>query len=96
MQRFIRSGLAFALTVAAGAASAADLPRRAQMPAKAPELAAPLYNWSGFYLGINGGGAWGTSRWDAPAAGVTTGSFDISGGLVGGTAGFNMQTGQII
>jgi outer membrane immunogenic protein len=27
---------------------------------------------------------------------VTTGSFDISGGLVGGTAGFNMQTGQIV
>src|SRR5262249_25068168 len=38
----------------------------------------------GFYLGINGGG-WGRSQWDA----VDT--FDLSGGLIGGTIGYNWQ-----
>jgi outer membrane immunogenic protein len=37
-----------------GAASAADLAPRYT---KAPPLAAPVYDWSGFYLGVNLGGA---------------------------------------
>ena len=24
----------------------------------------PIYNWTGFYIGINGGGGWGDSQWD--------------------------------
>ena len=50
----------------------------------------PVYNWSGFYIGINGGGAFGTSAWDL------TGSFNTSGGLVGGTIGYNYQVGQAV
>jgi outer membrane immunogenic protein len=71
----------------ASVASAADLPR--QMYTKAPPpMAAPYYyNWTGFYIGINGGGAWGTSSWDS------TRSFDVSGGMIGGTIGYNWQTG---
>jgi len=74
-----------------GAAAAADLPR-APSPApyyKAP-VYAPAYNWSGFYIGINGGGGWGRSDW------TTTGSFDTSGGLVGGTIGYNYQINQAV
>jgi outer membrane immunogenic protein len=56
----------------------------------------PLYNWSGFYLGINGGGAWGRSRFDSPLFGTSTGNFNTSGGLVGGTVGFNWQTGSVV
>ncbi len=56
---------------------------------KAPAYA-PAYNWSGFYLGINGGGGWGRSNW------TTTGSFDTSGGLVGGTIGYNYQINQVV
>src|SRR5262249_40000791 len=44
----------------------------------------------GFYLGINGGGGWGRSQWDA----VDT--FDLSGGLIGGTVGYNWQFGQAV
>jgi outer membrane immunogenic protein len=51
-------------------------------------MMSPLYNWTGFYIGINGGGAWGTADWDA-----IPGSFDTSGGMVGGTVGYNWQTG---
>ena len=54
---------------------------------------APLpfaYNWTGFYVGINGGGGWGRST-QTDAAGVTSGSYNQSGGLVGGTVGYNWQ-----
>jgi len=35
----------------------------ADMPLKAPLPAAPAWSWTGFYLGLNGGGAWGTSTY---------------------------------
>jgi len=80
--------LAFGLGVAQ-AASAADMPMKA--PMKAPPLPAPIvYNWTGFYIGINGGGGWGrTSHTDT--TGTTSGNFNQSGGLVGGTVGYNWQ-----
>jgi outer membrane immunogenic protein len=37
------------------AASAADMPTK--MPVKAAPIVAP-YNWTGFYVGVNAGGAW--------------------------------------
>ena len=46
----------------------------------------PGYNWTGFYLGINGGGAWGDSDWNAFFAGNRP-----SGGMIGVTAGYNWQ-----
>ncbi len=81
----ILAGLALA-----GQAMAADLGRRAQMPVKAPEYMAPVYLWAGPYIGINGGGGWGTSSWSGAPA---TGNFDLSGGLIGGTIGYNWQQG---
>ena len=52
------------------------------------------YNWTGFYVGINGGGGWGRSDWSNPFG---TGSMSItSGGLVGGTLGYNYQMGQVV
>ena len=44
-----------ALGIAAGPASAADLAAR-PVYTKAPMMA-PAYDWSGFYIGINGGWA---------------------------------------
>jgi outer membrane immunogenic protein len=73
-------------------ASAADLPRR-PMPAKAPLYVPPAWTWTGFYLGVNGGGGWGRSDFSAPFA---TGSFDTSGWLVGGTLGYNYQMGPAV
>jgi outer membrane immunogenic protein len=71
-----------------GTAAAADLPRPAQQPYyKAPAFV-QAYNWTGFYIGVNGGGGFGSSTWDR------TGSFNMTGGLVGGTLGYNYQFGQ--
>ena len=66
---------------------AADMPRPAY---KAPSSAEP-WNWTGFYVGINGGYGFGTSNWTS--AGGTTGDFNVRGALAGGTIGYNLQTG---
>ena len=42
----------------AGAAAAADLPR-SRSPTSKPAIYNPLFTWTGFYLGLNGGGGWG-------------------------------------
>lgn len=76
------------LGLAVTSAAAADLPR-GMPPTKAPAFIPAAYSWNGFYLGINGGGAWGKSDWSG-----TGGSADPSGGLVGVTAGYNWQSGQ--
>jgi len=49
-------GIAAIATLIGTSAWAADLPVKAPLPASAP---APAYNWTGFYLGGNAGGAWG-------------------------------------
>lgn len=84
---------ALAMVAMMGAANAADLGRRHAMPAKAPPYVVPGYNWTGFYAGINGGYGFGQSEWSNPAG---TSSFDIDGGVVGGTIGYNYQVNQIV
>jgi len=87
MKRFISASVAALATVTImGAANAADILRRDVMPMNPPPYYAP-YNWTGFYIGINGGGGWGTADW-------TFNGFDTSGGLAGGTLGYNWQMGQ--
>jgi len=75
-----------------GAASAADLSRRQPppVPAKAP-IVVPVYNWTGFYAGINGGFGWGSSNWSGLPE-----RFDVKGGLFGGQLGYNWQFGQFV
>ncbi|MBB4367479.1 outer membrane immunogenic protein [Bradyrhizobium sp. cir1] len=76
----LASACLFAL---AAPASAADLAARPYT--KAPVAVASVYNWTGFYLGIVGGGAW-----------EDAGSPRMQGGFVGGTAGYNWQTGNVV
>jgi outer membrane immunogenic protein len=81
---------AVAALVVAQNATAADLSVAPLYKAPPPAMA-PAYNWSGFYLGINGGGGWGHSNWDTSSDRV-----GLSGGLVGGTAGYNWQLGNAV
>jgi outer membrane immunogenic protein len=80
----------------AGTASAADLPARTYT--KAPPIAAPVYNWGGFYIGGNAGGAWSHNCWNltANAAGAvpaapSEGCSDGSGAVAGGQIGYRWQ-----
>lgn len=91
--------LCFALAVASAvttamSAQAADLPARSPSFYKAP--AAETFDWTGFYLGINGGYGWGQSSWSDPLVGADSGSFNSTGGLVGGQLGYNWQTGPVV
>ena len=68
---------------------AADLPSRKMAP-PAYVAPAPLFTWTGLYVGLNGGGWINNSRMDT-IAGVS-GKLGGGGGLIGGTLGYNWQT----
>jgi outer membrane immunogenic protein len=80
------------LALGIASASAADIARR-RAPPPAPAYVAPPFTWTGAYVGINGGYGWGNSDFSAP---FPSSSFDTSGGLVGGTLGYNYQMNQIV
>jgi len=75
------------------AASAADMP--VKMPVKAAPIVAPVYNWTGFYVGINGGIGWGRTN-QTDTSGVTSGTYTQTGALAGGTVGYNYQINNIV
>ena len=83
--------------VAIAPALAADLPARTPAYAKAPAIVEPIYNWSGFYIGINGGGGSSRDCWSINnALGVAVpstaeGCHNATGALVGGQAGYRWQ-----
>jgi outer membrane immunogenic protein len=84
---------AAAFTVGAAPAVAADLPARAPAQyTKAPAIVEAAYDWSGFYIGINGGGATGSVNWALDNGGGNEGSHSPSGGTVGGQVGYRWQT----
>ena len=96
MKRAVIGGLLCVVGLA-GPAVAADL--RAKGPAVA---AAPAWNWSGGYIGLHGGYAWGDTDFDTHPG---TGAFapagsafgqDIDGGVLGFHTGFNWQIGNIV
>ena len=76
--------------------SAADLPP-GPLPRTPVAAPVPYYNWTGFYVGVNGGGAWGSQDpWN-----IVTNRFDhfstnISGGVVGGTIGAQIQASHVV
>jgi outer membrane immunogenic protein len=97
MKRMLVAG-ALSLLAATSAAWAADLPvAPPQAPAAYVPVVVPVYNWSGIYIGINGGYGFGDSNWNSAGAFIPgTGDFNIDGGLVGGTLGLNFQSGSFV
>ncbi len=77
-------------------ATAADMAARPYTKAP-PPMVAPIYDWTGFYIGGNGG--WGQSHncWDVvdvTGVAVASGCRERSGGLVGGQIGYRWQASQ--
>ena len=93
MKRFVFAG---ALALAAGGqALAADLPPPMAPPPRAPATyvpaPVPIFTWSGIYIGINGGYAFGTATVSGGG-----GSISPNGFLIGGTLGGNYQFGNFV
>jgi outer membrane immunogenic protein len=80
--------------VAVCTAQAAGLPVKA-----APAPVAPVYNWTGFYIGGNIGYSWGRSSSTLSFSDAATGTvlsstgtnFDLNGWIGGGQIGYNWQ-----
>ena len=65
---------------------------------KAPPLApVPVASWTGSYVGVAGGGAWGSAvvRNDVTGADQTP-RIDASGAILGLTSGLNAQSGNVV
>jgi outer membrane immunogenic protein len=73
----------------------ADLPY-----AKAPVVATPVYDWSGYYVGVFGGGGLGNHNYNNANgfAGFAnfTANYASTGALGGGEVGYNWQTGNYL
>jgi len=97
---------ASALAVAAAIGLSTGAPA-ADMPVKEPGVV-PIYNWTGLYLGLNGGYGWSSepiALTASPAAvqmtflevpGVTSIAGDPKGYLGGAQLGYNVQKGRIV
>ena len=95
MKKILLSAIGLIAMGVAAPASAADMAVKAPPPAPLPVI----YNWSGFYIGANGG--WGDSHncWDyVTLAGpvFSDGCRDRDGGLLGGQIGYRWQSNQFV
>ncbi|MDB5509533.1 MAG: porin family protein [Hyphomicrobiales bacterium] len=80
------------LALLTSAASAADLPRRNV----APIFSAPIFTWTGFYLGAHAGYTWGKAQGRYSDGAAIAGSTSPGGFLGGLHAGYNWQTGALV
>ena len=93
MKKYLAAAVSLAaIVMAAAPASAADMAVKAPPPAPLPVI----YNWSGFYIGANGG--WGQSD-NCVNFADDLGTFGEacrgrSGGLFGGQVGYRWQANQ--
>src|ERR1700730_13288342 len=96
MKKFLLGTVAlFALGVVTPS-SAADWAAR-PYPKAPPPIVAPIYDWTGFYIGANGG--WAQSRtgvvfFKATGIDFADGCRERSGGVVGGQLGYRWQASQ--
>jgi outer membrane immunogenic protein len=86
MRKLLLASMALAGFAAIGPANAADMALKAPPPP-------PWYDWSGFYIGANGGYSWGRSSTSYTVTGFPAfaTSQNLDGGLGGGQIGYNWQ-----
>jgi outer membrane immunogenic protein len=109
MKRVIIGGLAVSALLTAASLSSASA---ADMPLKAPPpVAAPVFSWTGFYIGASAGGQWGQDAITGSGNPVGFVPFGINvpvfnsalgtslhpeGFIGGGQIGYNWQTGSYV
>jgi outer membrane immunogenic protein len=98
MRQGFHAGLALAacavaIVVTPPQAGAADMQVRKPVLKAPPAPVAAAYDWSGFYAGVHGGGAWVHKNFVDFTSGnpLNEGDIDAAGWLAGGQAGFNWQ-----
>jgi outer membrane immunogenic protein len=98
MKKFLLGTVGLVALGLAGPASAADIAARPYTKAP-PPIIPPIYDWSGFYIGFNGGGGSSRNCWDlvTTPAGiplspfVSEGCHNSTGGTAGGQIGYRWQ-----
>jgi outer membrane immunogenic protein len=98
MKKFLLGTVGLVALGFAAPASAADIAARPYTKAP-PPVVAPIYDWSGFYIGVNGG--WGSSHkcWELTSEatlGIISppfgeGCHNATGGTAGGQIGYRWQ-----
>jgi iron complex outermembrane recepter protein len=86
-------------TLPSGVLAFADTPPPIVSKAPSPDWTAsrsPVVNWTGIYLGLNGGFSFGGSNWTDSVTGGSSGNFGTSGFVFGGTLGANYQVGAVV
>jgi outer membrane immunogenic protein len=102
MKKLLLSVVGLVAFGAAAPAIAADLAARPYT--KAPAMVAAIYDWSGFYIGANGGGASSRNCWDVnntAAGGIVAPAFregchDATGAVAGGQIGYRWQSANFV
>lgn len=96
MKKLLLGAVGLMVVAISAPAIAADLPAAPYSKAS-PMMMAAMYDWSGLYVGLNGG--WGSSRkcWDSltPAGAFfgAEGCHNATGGVAGAQAGYRLQSG---
>ena len=97
MKRLLLTTVSLGMLTLVSPALGADLP----VYTKAPAIATPVYDWSGFYVGVFGGGGFGNHNVNNALGSSSTftnftANYSSQGGLAGGEAGFNWQSGNYV
>jgi outer membrane immunogenic protein len=79
--------------MALGAAPALTADLAARPYTKAPAMMTAIYDWSGFYIGLNAGGGSTHNCWTNTASSSAEGCHNATGAVVGGQVGYRWQTG---
>jgi outer membrane immunogenic protein len=96
MKRILLTTVSLGVLGLISPALGADLP----MYTKARAVATPAYDWSGFYVGVFGGGGFGNHNLtnalgNAGFANFTL-NYDSTGAVAGGEVGYNAQSGNYL
>src|SRR4051794_2752833 len=98
MKKFLLGAVGLVALGTVTPAAAADMAARPYTKAP-PPIAAPIYNWGGFYIGANGGYGWSNQCVDVTAINgignvFAEGCRNAGGGVVGGQIGYRWQASQ--